>query len=62
MLKYLVKTTRSGFQNDQEFDDLAKAEAFYEAECEQIGAPVTLCSFDQDDETGRLEYIESYNT
>jgi hypothetical protein len=77
MLKYLVKTTRGGFevcedgcnriviftQNDQEFDELDKAEAFYKAQCEQIDAPeVTLCSFDPDDETGRLEYIlESYN-
>jgi len=58
--KYLVTTTRNGFENQQVFGDLAEAEAFYQAECEQIGAPVSLCSFDPDDKTGRLTYINAY--
>jgi hypothetical protein len=61
MLKYLVTTSRSGFENQQTFDDLTAAEVFYKSECEQIGAPVTFCSFDPDDDTGRLTYIETYN-
>jgi hypothetical protein len=59
MLKYMVITMRWGFKNEQIFDALAEAEAFYADECENIGHQVTICSFDPDDDTGRLNYIEA---
>jgi hypothetical protein len=42
----------------QSFADLDKAQAFFESECDEIGAPVSLCSVE--DKTDAVHCIESY--